>query len=1276
VTTESPAPKAPTSGEKPRKDFRRPIWFWLVVVLFVLIGLPVLVLVFLLWGLSTDAGTAWTLDQIPGLETEQARGSLLGQWQAQELVWQGYGVGVVVGSPEIDWSPSCLLRLTLCLESLSAGQLNVTLQPSEEADAGNAGPITLPDVNLPLAVEIGDIDLGPFQLNGSVIWDRLQVRTRASGNSLTVEAIEYRLGEIELSARGHVYMHRDWPLDLNLKVSLPPPSGDQWLLDLNLTGSARNLRLAGSSTGYLNARLEGEVQPLDSRLPADLSLTANRFLADHRLPETLTLQNWQLMMVGSLARGFRVQSQATLPGTTGPIDTRLSGRVTTEQATDLSLTMSAPPVPKGETNASGEQTGGAHTNGASPEATLDVTGSVSWTEGVNADLALDLAQFPWYALLPDMAAPPVTLERLSGEVTYRSGDYTADLQARVSGPLGAADLDTALAGDFESVALSRFEMSTGAGSLTGSADLDFAGPLRWRADLTLDQFNPGYWLPILEARLNGKITSEGQLQPEGLPTMTADWALEGRWRQQPAKALGSVASDGQAWQLNELLLAVADNRIEGQGKAGDRLSGALKILLPQPEKILAGLSGSLEATLSLAGTLQAPEGTLSLTADRLAWQDQIQLGRLEANASLDEGATLAASVHGESLEADGRQLESVLVEIEGSLSDHRVALSAVHSEAELTLGFAGDLSTAEAVSWNGALTDGRIDVSEPRQTWQLEQPADLAYRADGRVTLGAHCWRWQQSSVCADDQRLWPEPTLAYQIRQFPAQALEPLLPDTFRWAAELNADINLTLGDQGPDGLIRIDAGRGDFEFLVQGDWQSLRHDTLVLDARLRPDQADLNLTLEGPELGRFDTSLTIDPIAPDRPIKGEFSLSSLDLAFLSAIVGLEEVAGQVDGEGRLSGPLLKPDVRGELVLTEGRVFDPRLPLSMEELVLVLEFLGQAADISGRWRSSERGSGELSGYLDWSGEPEITLNIEGNRLPVTFEPYARLEIAPDLNLRFTQGELSVAGQVAVPRGAIEVRELPASAVSVSEDEVIVGVEEPQPAIRSVLMDITVMVGEDRLTFDAFGVTGNLKGTLRIGNNMDTRGALRLVDGRYEAFGQELELRRARIQFVGPLTEPYLDIEAVRTVDSVVAGIRLTGPIDEPETEVFSEPPMPQSDALSYVILGRPPQSQGDQGQLTQAALSLGLTQVSKLTQGLGNELGIRNLTLEAEGAGQEASVVASGYITDDLSLRYGVGIFEPITTVALRYDLGRYFYLEAASGLAASLDIFYTRNF
>lgn len=37
----------------------------------------------------------------------------------------------------------------------------------------------------------------------------------------------------------------------------------------------------------------------------------------------------------------------------------------------------------------------------------------------------------------------------------------------------------------------------------------------------------------------------------------------------------------------------------------------------------------------------------------------------------------------------------------------------------------------------------------------------------------------------------------------------------------------------------------------------------------------------------------------------------------------------------------------------------------------------------------------------------------------------------------------------------------------------------------------------------------------------------------------------------------------------------------------------------------------------------------------------------------------------------YGVGVFEPASTIALRYKLSKQVYVEVASGVASSLDIF-----
>jgi translocation and assembly module TamB len=65
-----------------------------------------------------------------------------------------------------------------------------------------------------------------------------------------------------------------------------------------------------------------------------------------------------------------------------------------------------------------------------------------------------------------------------------------------------------------------------------------------------------------------------------------------------------------------------------------------------------------------------------------------------------------------------------------------------------------------------------------------------------------------------------------------------------------------------------------------------------------------------------------------------------------------------------------------------------------------------------------------------------------------------------------------------------------------------------------------------------------------------------------------LTVRRARLLFAGPIDQPYLDIEAIRKTDDVIAGIRLSGSAEQPTTQIFSEPAMSQEQALSYLVLG------------------------------------------------------------------------------------------------------------
>jgi translocation and assembly module TamB len=144
----------------------------------------------------------------------------------------------------------------------------------------------------------------------------------------------------------------------------------------------------------------------------------------------------------------------------------------------------------------------------------------------------------------------------------------------------------------------------------------------------------------------------------------------------------------------------------------------------------------------------------------------------------------------------------------------------------------------------------------------------------------------------------------------------------------------------------------------------------------------------------------------------------------------------------------------------------------------------------------------------------------------------------------------------------------------------------------------------------------------------------------------------------------------------VIAGLRLTGSATNPKSEVFSEPGMSQQEAMSYLVLGRPLDDEGDSNLVGQAALALGLAGAAPVTQKIGDTLGLNDFAVESEGTGTDTQVVASGSITDKLSVRYGVGVFEPANQLALRYDLTKRLYLEAISGFASSLDFFYRIDF
>jgi len=1212
------------------------------------VALLAMVLLALWTVLGTQAGSRWALGQVPGLSVDNFQGRLGGQWSAEHLLWQQGSDRVELNAPTFDWSPACLLRLTLCIDRLAVDQVSLQFAPSTEP---SSGPIQLPALKLPVALQLGDVRVGSLLFNGSEELKGMQLAAHWTAAGLQIDSVHLQRDDLVLDLSGLLQPSGDWPLTASGNLSLPyAPGGAPWTVAFRADGDLlKTLKLDADSSGYLPAKLSGELQPLVENLPAQLHITADAFKPSADLPDTLQLNQLDLTAKGDLDSGYQLLGKAVLPAEKGPVDLLLQGKVDAKGAQIAGLDLSA-----------------------GDKQSLKLTAQLDWQQGFSADAKIDWLDFPWHRLYPLIDEPQVTLRTFNGEIFYKDGNYLGNLKADLDGPAGKFNVVTPFSGDLKQVFLPELKLTAGQGKAEGHLNLQFADGLAWDTALDLSALNPAYWVAELPGTLAGPLRSKGEFKNQQLK-LSADLGLKGRLRGQPAVLAAKAEGAGEQWTLANLDIRLGDNRINGSGSLQQRLAGQIDIKLTRLAQLWPQLRGQVNGRLDVAGSLKAPQGKLDLKGQQLAFADN-RLQSLSLDATLDNAQRAKIDLKGSGIQSGDSQVGTLTASAQGDVRQQKVQLDLAGPLVKLALALDGNLDQG---NWRGRLASG--DVQAGGQDWKLQAPAKIERLADGRLTFAAHCWVAGPASLCAEDQRLMPEPKLRYHLKQFPIDSLAAWLPKDFAWQGTLNADVQLDLPASGPKGVIAVDASGGTLRVKDKHQWLDFPYDTLQLDATLNPKRIDTQLNFQGGKLGELRLQAQINPLAKNKPITGTFSLTGLDLTVARPFVPMvEKLNGKLNGNGRISGGLLAPLVNGSMNLVGGEISGAELPISLEGLNVQALIAGESVQLDGRWHSGKAGQGSLKGHIDWGRALAVDLSLQGSHLPVTVEPYAVLEVAPDLKISLKNDKLAIAGKVQIPRGDITVRELPPSTVKVSDDTVIVGsqTEEGKPPM-AMAMDIDVAVGEDQLNFSGFGLTAKVQGHVHIGDNLDTRGELWLNDGRYRAYGQKLDVRRARLLFAGPLDQPYLDIEAIRKTGDVVAGIRLSGSAEQPTTQIFSEPAMSQEQALSYLVLGRPLSTTGeDNNMLAQAALGLGLMGSAGVTSDIAKDLGIQDFELDTQGSGTNTAVVASGKISEKLSLRYGVGVFEPASTIALRYLLSKKVYLEVASGVASSLDIFYKRDF
>ncbi len=1210
---------------------------------------------------------------LPGqLSYGQVNGRLLGPLRIEQLRYEDGPLHVTLASGELDWEPAGLLDGVLNVVRLRVDGLELRLPPGQEtAPAPSTEPFTLPDIQLPLAVTVADLQGRAIRIlpaDGEPIQiDAVNLKARADAEGLSIETLEARspLGEARLN--GQVNPTGAYPLRVQLAWQLPTPNYGAFEGRGEIQGELRDrLQLNHKITGAATLELDGDVrQPLAEpawSVKAKLDVADLKPFVPDLAGKPLAIR---LAAEGVLAR-FRGTGEidATVPEL-GPATVRFTaaGDPHALKLDELRLTAADRPL------------------------ALNVKGDVQF-----AELRFNAAG-QWQSLAWPLTGP-AQVESSKGEFAAEGTpqDYRFQLAAELQGPNVPKGRWT-VSGQGSDQAVRDVQLSgqTLEGAIQGAVDAAWSPAVRWRAALSGEGLNPGAHWKDAPGKLNLRLKSDGELEGAALRANLLLEELAGTLSGQAVRGNADIAVQDQNLTIRTLRLDAGEVRLEADGSLAQRWDLRWKLDAPQLKSLIPGLSGTVASTGNLSGPRDLPVVATNFTVRNLRQGDtQIRQLRGEANVDVGGASRSRLNVSGEGLTLGGQNWKTLSLDGSGTPAAHELKAELAGEPGRFLLALAGSLQLPSLL-WQGRVTQlGARDTVAG--AWNLDQPAALRASAS-QASLDAACLSSAPTRVCLQGQ--WNQSgdfSGRVQLGNLTPDRFKRFLPEGMALATSVGGEATASgkIGGalQGrlalniAPGSLQMEANGQPVRFTLNGG--SLRLDT---DGRTASGQARLDLA----QTGQLQATAQVqDPLGAAR-ITGKLNANVTDLKVASAFVPqLQNVVGQLRADVNVTGPVSKPAVGGEIRLENAGMAIPEAGIKLQDLRFAAVSTGQGPlRLTGSVRS-DPGQLQLTGEADLL-KPQLNLAVSGEKFQALNTTDLQIQLSPDLKLELTRQQARIDGTLTIPKAWLRPGGERPGAIKASDDVVIVngpdGGAPPKTKGPEIYARVRVILGDDvQLETPAF--KGKLKGNLLVEETPQLAprgsGSVEVVAGNYRIYGEQIEIQRGQLLFSSsPLDNPGLDLRVARQSqsstaggDPVVAGAQIRGTLKKPQLTLFSTPKMPDPDILSYLVLGRPPQGGGGAGSesalLFKAAGAMGIGG-GALTKGLGDAAGLDSLELGGTG-GSDTSLMMGKYLTPDLYVGYGVGLLDAVNTFNVKYRLSKRLQFESASSaVGTSADLIYT---
>ena len=879
-------------------------------------------------------------------------------------------------------------------------------------------------------------------------------------------------------------------------------------------------------------------------------------------------------------------------------------------------------------------------------------------------------------LLPEDLAGQALASHGQLKAAGTADSYHAAGDVEIGPPGKLAKLTLDLDGTAQQIILHTLALKQPQGDVQASGTLTLQPALAWQAEASAHRFDPGQLFAGWNGALDADIASSGTLPKEGPDVTLEIRQLAGRLRERAISGNGKLHLSPNEVLDGHLELASGGSTVKLAARPGAQNDADLDLVVASLGDWLPNASGRLDGHFTLRGMQPRLSINGRLQGRALAWQQQ-RVDTVQLIVGLPDISRLAGKLDLQAANANlqGLVFQHLGVLAEGSEGDHRLDVDARGTQLSGKLLLHGAL---RGPAWSGTLAT--LDL-EPQgmPAWRLQRPSQLSYR-DGAMSLSELCLSAGDPQLCATAKQDKPgNLDASYQLRALPLALLlnaagEAGLP--IRADGMLDGSGKIHRSAAGAlSGNASISSARGSITYTDRADAPLLRYDQLRLAAELNPADQRVELHSGLDDDGRLDGQITITG-AP-QALGGQLSMHLTNLAFLELLSNeVADVKGGLDGNFRFAGTLKQPAITGQAAVHGFSAEVPSAGLKLTQGRLSVSTTDARQFLVNGSVQSGKGTLAISGNAGVGANAQTAISLKGSQFTATDIPAAKVVISPDLVIRQDAKGLDIGGGVAIDSADVNAEKLPgAGATQASPDVVVVDQKQQEQAAGRLPISAQVKVDLGHRThIVGMGLDGRVTGLLTVserpGRATTGQGQL-AVDGTYRAYGQNLQIQRGQLLFAStPIDNPGLNIRAVRklnpnaTIDEgQEVGLFVSGTAQRPILTVFSNPVMEQSDALSYLITGKPlSEVKGGEGSMVSAAAqALGSAGGDLLAKRIGSKLGVDDIGVSSnEALGGSSAFTVGKYLSPRLYLSYGVGLFEPGEVITLRYRFSKRWNFEA----------------